>query len=90
MFWKKKKPEKENESRDNYGDDRYQELYRKVSDMVVKVDDLDHRLSLVDSICKSNRSRINHLKIDKQVEEAESNLKSDGEVFLGANGRMRP
>lgn len=87
MFWKKK------EKIENFkplSSDEYAELYKKISQLLVRVDEMDNRLGLIDSICKSNRARINHLKVDKVIEEEERYKKSDDVVYLGQDGRNRP
>lgn len=85
MLWKKKtKPEPT-----QLKSDEYEELHGKISKILVQVHDLDNRVGLLDGIAKSNRARINHLKVDKVLAEEETYKKSDDVVYLG-DGRMKP
>jgi hypothetical protein len=79
VFWKKKEPQTPTLLKS----DEYAELHGKVSKLLVKVDDLDNRLMLVDTIAKSNRARINHIKVDKVLsDEIEKDKKKDDINFL--------
>lgn len=77
MLWKKKNKEIKS--------DEFEELNKKIVSIVRDIDIMSNNLSLLDSIVKSNRARINKVKLDKIEAEAEKDLNDDGVVYLGEN-----
>ena len=69
-FWKKKTLEP-------LKSDEYEELTKKVVAVVGDIDRMSNSIALLDGIVKSNRARINKIKVEEIEKEGEKSLNNE-------------
>lgn len=85
MFWKKN-----NKPSPAMSSAEFETINKRIAMVTGDINLLEVRLTVVETIAKSNRSRLNRFKIDKELEDIEKDIKEDSEVYLGSPGRVKP
>ena len=69
--------------------DEYEDVTKRITRILTDLNNLSNRVEVIHSVVRSNRARINQIKVDKIVNESEKDINDDGVVFLG-EGRLKP
>jgi len=72
-FWKKKETP--------LNSDEYEKLLRKIVAMVADIDSINNKLAILDGVAKSNRLRVNRIKLQEVEQESEKNI-NDGPKYI--------
>lgn len=70
--------------------DEYEEITKALVKIRADLLDLSNLLEVTAGISRSNRARLNKIKVEKVLEETEEHIKGDGVVYLGEEGRLKP
>ena len=57
--------------------DEYEKLCKRLVEVESDINTFANRLEIVDAVVKSNRARISKIKVDKILDETETNKKED-------------
>jgi len=63
--------------------DEYEKICKRLVEVESDINTLSNNIAALDSIVKSNRARINKIKVEEIEKSGEKSLNDDGVVYLG-------